>query len=317
MLRGLVSAGLVPANHPLALSDFVIYTFHMPLFFLLAGMNARRSLAKGSFLSSKIATIIYPYFLWSLLQGSIQLLLSGSANHAITVDDLLSIPWKPTSQFWFLYAIYLCHVFIWLTRGDVVRIGIFALAAYPVGVYTVGSLGILSNALIFFMFYVLGSFIEPYLKNMVVRMTGSEGVALTTLAFVITVTVAAKMGGYYAPTALCTAFLGIFLVLQLSCLLPANAFGRAIEVLGQASMPIYLAHVLATAGVRILLLKLHVTNVPVHVVAGLVLGVLLPLVMYYVLYRLKWERWFGMSSGAAVFERRTTAAPVLAYPVRE
>lgn len=317
MLRGLVSAGLVPVNHPLAISDFIVYTFHMPLFFLLAGMNAQRSLAKGGFLTSKLATIVYPYFLWSLLQGSIQLLLSSTTNHAMSWTDLMSIPWRPTSQFWFLYAIYLCHVFAWITRGDTVRIGIFALVAYPVGIYTTGSIGIVSNALLFFMFYALGGFLQPYLKNMVVRMSNSEGVATTILGFGITVFVALKLGGYYAPTALCSAFLGILLVLEFSYLLPANGVGLAIEMLGQLSMPIYLTHVLATAGMRIFLMRLHISSLPVHVVAGVIAGIALPVLAYYVLYKLKLERWFGMSSGAAIFERPPAPVPVLARPAHD
>jgi fucose 4-O-acetylase-like acetyltransferase len=311
VLRGLMSVGLVPESHPLVLSDFAVYTFHMPLFFLLAGMNAQHSLAKGNFLKSKFFSIIYPYLLWSLLQGSIQYSLAGTTNHGASLKELMAIPWRPMSQFWFLYAIFLCHVFAWITRGDSVRIGIFALVAYPVGIYTTGSIGILSNALMFFPFYALGGFLQPYLKNMVVRMSNSEGVAATVIGLGVTIFVAAKLGGYFAPTALCSAFLGILLLLQLSYLLPENSFGRAIEMLGKASMPIYLMHILGTAGVRIAMLKLHITSLPIHLVVGVAVGLVFPLLAYYVIYRFGAERWFGMGGRATIFSQNGGKTVVL------
>ncbi|RZT04549.1 Fucose 4-O-acetylase [Duganella sp. CF402] len=311
VLRGLMVAGLVPESHPIIFSDFAIYTFHMPLFFLLAGMNVQYSLTKGRFLQSKLSTIVYPYFLWSLLQGGIQVMLSGTTNHGVSVDDLVSIIWRPMSQFWFLYAMFLCHVFAWMTRGDMVRIGIFALVAYPVGLYTAGSLGVLSNFLIFFPFYALGGFLQPYLKNIVVQLSSLEGVAACGIGLAVTIVVASRLGGYNAPTALCSAFLGILLLLLLSYLLPENAFGRSIELLGLASMPIYLAHVLATAGMRIFLIKLEVTSLTIHVLLGVSAGLALPLLAYYAIYRLRAERWFGMGGGAAVFGQNARKAAVL------
>ena len=56
--------------------SFGLYTFHMPLFFFLAGLNVPHSLRRGTgpFLSSKVWTLAYPYVLWSLIQGGVILL---------------------------------------------------------------------------------------------------------------------------------------------------------------------------------------------------------------------------------------------------
>lgn len=59
--RGLVAASV--ARGPLwPWWDYALYTFHMPLFFVLAGINVPRSLAKGrgSFLRGEPWTIAYP-----------------------------------------------------------------------------------------------------------------------------------------------------------------------------------------------------------------------------------------------------------------
>ena len=53
---GLRSAGLVPADGWAAFSFYAIYTFHMPLFFLLSVLFARRSAERvtGPFLRSRL-----------------------------------------------------------------------------------------------------------------------------------------------------------------------------------------------------------------------------------------------------------------------
>jgi len=52
---------------------FAIYTFHMPLFFLLSGLLVTKRLAKGQgpFLRALLPTIVWPYFLWSVIQFTI------------------------------------------------------------------------------------------------------------------------------------------------------------------------------------------------------------------------------------------------------
>lgn len=301
VLRGLVAAGLVPADSPLVFSDYVIYTFHMPLFFLLAGINAARGMSRDNFISSKIPTIVYPYFLWTFLQGGMQLAVGG-ANNPVTMEALLSILWAPVFQYWFLSAIFVCHLLARFFSTDPLRLALFAVAAYPAGIYLVTALPVLANPFSMLIFYVAGIYLAPHLKAIVVRLSGGASIAATVLGLGIAVYVASRMGGYRAPSAVCAAFLGILLVLQLSHLQAAPGLRRVFELLGLASMPIFLAHVFATAGARMLLMKLGVSNVPLHLAAGMLAGVAGPLALFYLAYRLRQERVLGFSSGAAVFE---------------
>ncbi|MCS0466838.1 acyltransferase family protein, partial [Burkholderia mallei] len=127
VLRGLFSAGLVPAGWPsalLAATDYTIYTFHMPLFFLLSGLHVPKSLRRAGdvFLLTKLRTIVYPYFVWSLLQGTVQIALSArGTNHAFTPNDLLAIGWRPFGQFWFLYALFICMLIAWAVSAITLR----------------------------------------------------------------------------------------------------------------------------------------------------------------------------------------------------
>jgi fucose 4-O-acetylase-like acetyltransferase len=105
VMRGMVAAGVV-ANDPVERAiDYTLYTFHMPLFFFLAGLNAERSLGHGArrFLINKLHYVLWPYVLWSLIEGLVHMRFTGSVNGALTYDDLLQIGWRPFGQFWFLY----------------------------------------------------------------------------------------------------------------------------------------------------------------------------------------------------------------------
>ena len=109
--RGLVAAGIAE-DTIWSWMDYSLYTFHMPLFFLLAGVNVPSSLRKGParFLKEKLWSIAYPYFLWSLAQGGILILLVAVTNGQTHPSDLLAIGWRPMAQFWFLYALMVCQL---------------------------------------------------------------------------------------------------------------------------------------------------------------------------------------------------------------
>lgn len=56
-----------------------VYAFHMSLFFFVAGFFVAHSARHGAraFVAGKLRAIAYPYFLWSLLEGAIQVVMSG------------------------------------------------------------------------------------------------------------------------------------------------------------------------------------------------------------------------------------------------
>lgn len=109
--------GLVVLGHSgFALADKgwlfrVIFSFHMPLFFVLAGAFVRRETAFGPFLRSRAHTLLKPYAVvltlwgtWNLVEG--WFLYRGA--HPVHVGFLLGIPYgtgqslAPWTPLWFL-----------------------------------------------------------------------------------------------------------------------------------------------------------------------------------------------------------------------
>jgi fucose 4-O-acetylase-like acetyltransferase len=303
VLRGLNSADIVPDAHWIMASDFAIYTFHMPLFFLLAGMNVEKGLARGGFLRGKLSTIVYPYLLWTLLQGLVQVAMAGSANQPFHLADLgMAVLWQPLGQFWFLYALFLCHVFVFLTTANRFKVALFALLAHAAGQYF--EWGMLTLSFKFFLFYAVGLITAGHLKSAVERSATPAGLLATLACTGIAIYAAKELGDFQAPSSLPAAFLGMLLVLQVSALLARSRKMPALMLLGLASMPIYLAHILAASGARIVLSKLGIGDIGVHLVLGSLLGIAFPLALLYVAYRFKQERLAGFTSGAAVFGLR-------------
>lgn len=95
------------------LSDSIVYSFHMPLFFFLSGLFLRSSLAKRGgvqLVFSKIDTIFYPHLVWSILQGCIQVFLSNYTNGNVSFSEVFALLWAPRAQFWFLYALFIVFI---------------------------------------------------------------------------------------------------------------------------------------------------------------------------------------------------------------
>ena len=283
VVRGLVSAGFdVPSVLSLVV-DSIVYSFHMPLFFFLSGLFFidslnRRSL--GGMLFSKIDTIIYPYIVWSLLQGGMEVILSTYTNGHVTFAEVLTL-WEPRAQFWFLYALFLIFlvwsvIYAYLSSKYTILIFSFASFLYLVqswfdGVYW---LSVLVKNSVFFMF---GVFFREY--NLYQYLSSRIGLVYLTLAFVSGQYLFHFHYGYtYADK-------GIFLlVLALVSISFTISFltrfpSRLLAYIGGASMAIYLMHILAGSGVRVILNKLFIVDeLIVHIVVGTLAGVILPLI---------------------------------------
>lgn len=293
VLRGLMNADLVPAHHWLIQSDYAIYTFHMPLFFFLSGLHVERGLRRGrpGFLGSKLQTIVYPYVLWSIVQGLTQWMLSNDTNQRFYLSDLGDILWSPFGQFWFLYALFLCQVLICLTTTQRTRLVLATVAAYIVG--RIFDAGIFTIALKFFLFFAAGILLAGNLNAIVSRFATIKGAFVTFALLCGAIYVAHKLGDYDSVWALPAAALGILLVCEVALLITRVGTFGVLRILGLASMPIYLAHILFGSGARIVLMHLHVDNLYLQLCVGVVCGLALPLMLYFVVARLRMERYFG------------------------
>ena len=88
--------------------DNGIYAIHMPLFFLLSGLFFTKSAKNGVpiYINSKVASIMYPYLIWSFIQIIIQFFASNYTNGKTNIHEVFTF-FIPRAQFWFLSALFL------------------------------------------------------------------------------------------------------------------------------------------------------------------------------------------------------------------
>jgi fucose 4-O-acetylase-like acetyltransferase len=294
--RGLHAAHLPFDQDMFMAFDAAIYSFHMPLFFFASGLFFVESIKKRGFalfFASKLDSLFYLYVVWSLIQGSLSVLLSGVANERLGWLDVSTFLWAPRAQFWFLYVLFLVSVVAaaaWqlperLRRPAILALGLGCYGAsfwlLPIPVVTP-----LCKHLIYF---CMGLFFMP----MSAWLQKRHRQLLMTFAvpfFVMQLGVAllAVHGGVLSP----------FLQLAVGCV--SIAFMAALAMfladkriswlhyVGQHSLVIYLLHILAASGTRIVLAKLgHISSIPVHLVVGVLAGLLVPLFTERLLTKLR------------------------------
>jgi fucose 4-O-acetylase-like acetyltransferase len=302
MLGGLIDAHLFPSGPVASWTSYAIYTFHMPLFFYLSALNVRSSLSRRgprAFLVSKVWTIVYPYFLWSLLQGGSIMLIGRDANAPVTAGMLLTIWYRPIAQFWFLYALMICHVLavVIADRRVLLVMAVLGLAVFE---YQMGQPG-LSLVLHDLPAYVLG--LSPLRAAsvdrqgpLVTRMS-IVWLALVWLGFAASVALGGMAGMNPQDIASLPACVtGIAGIVMLCRCLAARA-PRWLATVGTMSMTIYVMHILAGAGTRIVLYRLHIDLGPFgYLAACTAAGVGLPMLAHTVLQRWHLLAAFGLGS---------------------
>jgi fucose 4-O-acetylase-like acetyltransferase len=303
VVRGLFNAGLAQPDRLGAL-DQIIYLFHMPLFFFLAGVNVERSRRHGdrAFVVGKLKTVAWPYFLWSAFQLSVMLALGAVVNTPVSAGDLLAIPWRPQAPFWFLYALFVSQMAVLLVPRN--RLAWLALAlAAALATAWLPPAEILQRTAFGLLFVVLG------MCGVAPRLAGWKVIALCVLGFALAATVLVKPEFrlawpiWTAPV----AALGVAATVALSREIKGKA-AVALAWLGSASMTIFVLHILAASGARIVLHRLGIDQVPVQIAVGVTAGLVGPSLAHVVLKRLGLLPWLGLGRGHSAARLRVSGA---------
>ena len=309
--RGLMNAGVLPETPVLTLLDQAIYSFHMPLFFFLSGLFFLASIAKRGrvgFVLSKVDTLLYPYVLWSLLQGGLRVATAGSTNGGgVSAWDVLAL-WRPIDQFWFLFGLFFVFLIAavpfprsWPPRTGVAALGLLVLLIYttPLGVPLVWQELYVFPYLAYFVLAVactlwVGRAVEPArgrsaarrLRTLVAGWSEPAlGWALVGGGLLLLAALAAACGdGLLGDRAAFSVDARTLLVatagVTITCgvaRLTAAARVPLLAGFGALSMLIYVSHTLAASSLRILLQKAAGLQDPwLHLLFGLAVSLALP-----------------------------------------
>jgi len=299
-------AGINIPEHFFRLSDSIIYGFHMPFFFLLAGIFVESSLQKRGtriYILDKFSRIAYPYFVWSVLQVSVEVIFSNQTQHGTSLANLLAIPYKPWGQFWFLYALFVMHITFALTSrfGKYSTALMLSLAAilyfYPISVGIAGLFGFS----IYFIFFVMGIVLKKTLLGAekynlplwFILMLFFILISSGYLIFEYQIKPVRLNGSNHPFYFLYLAALGTTTCIGLSQYLAKKKAAQFLKTLGTYSLQIYLVHMLAGVGIRMVLLNVFgIQNWVVHIIIGVGFALTAPIILQKISDRVKFPYLF-------------------------
>lgn len=327
--RGLIKAHIIKDSPTWQFLDTLIYSFHMPLFFLLSGyflLAGLRKYGAAGLLGNKFKSLVYPYILWSLAQGSLEVLAAAMTNNQTSWSAVLSLFWAPRAQFWFLYVLFLLFVLaiasskLLLLARVSPEIPLWIKVLLPASLFArlLRVLELFPFPLDFisdFAFYFfLGAACYDYrdrlqtLKGQTTAWSGLVAMALLFASLMLSQAIqrATPVGQLPQTLGACLALLaaqftaslaGSWLLISASLLLSRAQRGLVIPLrqllqkLGQAAMVIYLMHILFGSGIRIVLQKFaHLQDPALHILIGLILSMALP----YAVYQLSLQQRFSI-----------------------
>lgn len=302
VLRGVKNAGLIDGQSAAYLvTDRAVYMVHVALFAAAAGLMVKGSLTKrgpAAYLRERLGDFGWVYVIWSIVQGLLQYVLAGSVNNERTLGSILAL-WLPANQMWFLPWIMVMTVLVTVARPWSSRLrGALSLAgaaALSIGCWGLFGPFIFLEGLglsVFFFTAATGTLVG-YSRLRERLRTGGTVLVLVVSAAVYGLIIA--LGHPAAPTTtqfdrtpvsigqgFVCAWAGVIAVFALSGLLDrVRPAARLLGYLGRRSMVIFLAHTLALAATRILLVRLGIDGVAVHLVAGTVIALAGSIVLWW------------------------------------
>lgn len=290
ILIGVERAGM--SVHPLLINaNEIVYSFRMPLFFILSGIFVSRSISKRSgktFIFNKLSTIYYPYLIWGVIQISIQIILSDYTNADRGLLDYFYLFANPRAidQLWYLSALFYTSIFFYLLFA-VFRIKdyvIFLIAVTLFGLsILVQDVSLVHDLFYYSLFFVVGHLISALMLN-----KENYSFFYSYRPFLLLTPLFWTSQWYwlyhqdmniYIFAAI--ALLGTAYVFSISFILAHNNYLTLLKVVGKHSLQIYLMHLLIVSGARIGLTNLVGVKEPIIIlVVGWVLGVYIPIFVY-------------------------------------
>lgn len=312
----LKAAGVNVESHwLLEQANIFFYSFRMPLFFIVSGVFVGASLAKrglNAFVGTKAKTILYPYFLWGVIQIGIQIFFSAFINSKKTAADFLYLLYSPreVEQFWYLLALFNTTV-IFAFLKEKTRLKSIHQIAIGFALFIASALFSQYNIDLYFVndivHYYIFLAIGDELSHLIVRGSLRKFFSSWKSFFILIVPFCA-LQYYFLETNvahrlispkylyveynqpvmyLIVSLVGCGFIITVSSLLEKYNAVKWLRVLGKHSLYIYVMHVIVFAATRVVLMRFfHLYNVYLLMLLCITAGVLVPVLFYRITNRM-------------------------------
>lgn len=299
--QSMTQANVLPANDVYQWFNQTIYYFHVPLFFICSGyLYQKLSVVNdvhswGRNVLKKLFVLGIPYFTFSLATWVLKTLFSSSVNSEIGgLGDTLFL--HPTSPYWYLYALFFLFLITPTFRNrSIAMIGlIIALAFKALGIFGGGyGVQVISYILSNEIWFVIGMCLSVFeFKKYLLKK--SLGISIATGVIFLLLSIWVYMIGLnHGVISFLLGLLACFSVVTLMAKIYENrGQSAAFGTLAKYTMPIFLMHTLFAAPLRTVLFKLGIQNAVLHVILGIAISFIGPMIAGIIMKKSKWLEFF-------------------------
>ena len=239
---GILSVILGHINFPL---NGFIYTWHMPLFFMVSGFFIKFETHFKDFVVKNFKRLMIPYFIFSIVGLFIEILKRYLLHRealdytheikGIFIDmDFAGLCNTYAFVLWFLPALFFSRVFLYLIKNKIPSLLLFMASFYidlPFGI---------DNALNSFMFVYVGNIIfEKRLPNILVLLSFTVLVAIYLFGFNLNLDMASKV---YSNKFLNVIWTVSFVYGLIFCIKNIRLNSKFIKIWGSNTMLLFMLH---------------------------------------------------------------------------
>ena len=298
--QSMTQAGVLPANGLYLWFNQTIYYFHVPLFFICSGylyqeLSVVRDVRSwGRNVWKKLLALGVPYFTFSLATWVLKTLFSSSVNNQIGgLGDTLFL--HPASPYWYLYALFFLFLITPTFRSrSMAVIGLLiALAFKALGIF--GGYGVQVISYIFSneVWFVIGMCLSVFeFKKYLLKRSVIRSIALGVIFLLLSIWVYTR-GIHHGVISFLLGLLACgSVVTSMAKVYENRRQSAALGILANYTMPVFLMHTLFAAPLRTVLLKLGIQNAMPHVVLGIAISFIGPILAATVMKKSKWLEFF-------------------------
>lgn len=296
-LRGVEGAG-ISTGALFGFLDVRLYAVHVQLLFFVSGIVVVGSLRRrgpDALVRSRFPALLWPMIIWTYVFLGAKLLAGPYQNEPVAWDVLLTSPIPGQLHLWFLWALFLMHLAlaaIWAViperRRSTVLAALFAVSL--AGATTRLPPGLeewVGMAMRFLPFFLLGVLVGVHgVPSRQDRRTGLIAAAVALGSFLFAPELRALTGSYVLPSLL--VCLGAWF--SAAPLLSLPRVTRVLAYLGASAMAIYVLHTIFSAGTREVLIAAGIATPALHLLIGILAGVILPILVRQTCLRIRVAR---------------------------
>ena len=266
----------------------MVYTFHVPLFFLCSGFLYQIKSVDYSFESHlkniklKALSLGIPYFVFSAITILLKMLFATEVNNQAT-PFFRTLFLEPVAPYWYLYSLFFLFCLIPCFKNNKhLNVAFFIVVIVKIVYVAVPWSFVLpdivvklaSNAIwfVFGMVLTQSNVREKMMNKWVTIITLMAGISLSVVFYRTN-----------NPSHIVQFVIGVLLVYSMTSLflqITYEKYGNRSINLSQYFLPIYLMHTIFAAGARVALLKIGIHTLGVHIIVGVIVSIVIPAVAY-------------------------------------